>query len=133
MGYCPEQAVEAGHSVGMTLYYVTAVPLSTEVLNLLDDSVPWLANLQGTGAEWIVQYPFPALHVSRMLVPHTPASNSRDQPGLHVHNPDAPLPALPRTGHSLERHPSEMIPVGSTLPAPPAAMYNFLISPARSA
>ncbi len=58
MGYCPEQAVEAGHSVGVILYYVTAVPMSTYVLNLLDDSIPWLANLKGTGAEWILQYPY---------------------------------------------------------------------------
>jgi hypothetical protein len=37
---------------------VTAVPISAYVLNLLDDSVPWLANLKGTWAEWIIQYPY---------------------------------------------------------------------------
>lgn len=58
MGYCPEQAVEAGHSVGVILYYVTAVPMSAYALNLLDDSIPWLANLRGTGAEWVLQYPY---------------------------------------------------------------------------
>jgi ferredoxin len=58
MGYCPEKAVEAGHSVGVILYYVTAVPVSTYVLNLLDDSIPWLADLKGTWAETILQYPY---------------------------------------------------------------------------
>ena len=42
----------------MILYYVTAIPVSTYVLNVLDDSVPSLGSLKGTGAEWILQYPY---------------------------------------------------------------------------
>lgn len=39
---CPRRAVEAGHSWGVILYFLTSVPMGAYVLNLLADSVPVL-------------------------------------------------------------------------------------------
>jgi Pyruvate/2-oxoacid:ferredoxin oxidoreductase delta subunit len=61
MGYCPHRAVEAGHSLGVLLYFATTAPVGVLALNALGRIHPELAALSGTPAIWLIQYPFALL------------------------------------------------------------------------
>jgi ferredoxin len=46
--FCPKDAIEAGHSWGLILYYITAIPAATYLLSWLDGYIPGMRNLDGT-------------------------------------------------------------------------------------
>ncbi|MDP8225869.1 MAG: EFR1 family ferrodoxin [Candidatus Lernaella stagnicola] len=50
MAFCPERAIEGGHSWIVLAYFLTTVPAATFLLTRLDDFLPGMATLQGT---WI--------------------------------------------------------------------------------
>lgn len=45
MGYCPQKAVEAGHSLGIIFYCIAVLPVSVYLLNLLIAKYPWVGNI----------------------------------------------------------------------------------------
>jgi hypothetical protein len=61
MGYCPKNAIEAGHSVGVILYYASIVPVAVFLFNALGSALPWLAGKGDTWIGWLVQYPYTLL------------------------------------------------------------------------
>jgi ferredoxin len=46
MAYCPQQAIEAGHSWAVILYFITSVPAATMLLNALGDRFAGLSALE---------------------------------------------------------------------------------------
>ncbi len=58
IGFCPEKAVQAGHSWAVILYFITAVPFAQYLLNLLVGVLPGAEVLSGTWAVTVIQYPF---------------------------------------------------------------------------
>lgn len=58
MAYCPRQAVEAGHSWGVVLYFVMAIPFGAWLMNWLSTLVPGLGALDGEVTRFILQYPY---------------------------------------------------------------------------
>jgi ferredoxin len=58
MGYCPKKAIEAGHSLGLLLYFVTSIPVGVFLLNVLGRSLPGVAHLSHTWVNWLIQYPY---------------------------------------------------------------------------
>lgn len=58
MGYCPKKAVEAGHSLGLLLYFVTSIPVGVFFLNMLGRRLPGVADLSDTWVNWLLQYPY---------------------------------------------------------------------------
>lgn len=61
MGYCPTQAVEAGHSLAVIFYFVAAVPWAVYFMNLLAQKLPDMgANIPGWGL-FILNYIFTLL------------------------------------------------------------------------
>ncbi len=62
MGYCPRKAVEAGHSWGVILYFVMAVPVLDLSLRRLAGAAPWLERAAASPAwRWVLQYPYKLL------------------------------------------------------------------------
>ena len=64
MNYCPEQAIEAGHSWGVILYFVMTLPAMGWLIHRLAGLLPWLERLYGTtlGA-WVLEYPYMLLSI----------------------------------------------------------------------
>jgi Pyruvate/2-oxoacid:ferredoxin oxidoreductase delta subunit len=58
MGFCPEQAVQAGHSWAVILYFISAVPFAQYLLNLMVTYIPGAEMIRGTWAMTVIQYPF---------------------------------------------------------------------------
>ncbi len=58
MAYCPEQAVQAGHSWGVIVYFITAIPFAQWLLNLAVKYLPGAEVLRDTWAMRVIQYPF---------------------------------------------------------------------------
>jgi len=58
MGYCPENAVQAGHSWAVIVYFITAIPFSQYLLNVLVGHVPFAEAVRGTWGMTVIQYPF---------------------------------------------------------------------------
>ena len=58
MGYCPENAVQAGHSWAVIAYFITAIPFAQYLLNVLIGILPGAGGLKGTWVETVIQYPF---------------------------------------------------------------------------
>jgi ferredoxin len=58
MGYCPKKAVEAGHSLGLLLYFITSIPVGVFFLNMLGQRLPGVADLSHTWVNWLLQYPY---------------------------------------------------------------------------
>lgn len=50
MSFCPEKAIEAGHSWAAILYYITAVPVSAWIFTRFGASVPARSWLEEAGA-----------------------------------------------------------------------------------
>ncbi|MCP4352973.1 MAG: (4Fe-4S)-binding protein [Desulfobacterales bacterium] len=64
--FCPNNAVEAGHSWGIILYFITAVPISAYLFSWLDRYIPGIGSLEG---HWIgdilnFMYYYPAIFIS---------------------------------------------------------------------
>ncbi len=66
MAFCPKEAVEAGHSWGVVLYFVTTIPISAYLISLMGGSLPGIPNPQGHWINDIIQliYLYPAIFVS---------------------------------------------------------------------
>ncbi len=58
MGYCPEEAVQAGHSWAVILYFITVIPFAQYLLNALIKYLPDVGSLGGKWPLMVVQYPF---------------------------------------------------------------------------
>jgi len=58
MAYCPRNAVEAGHSVGVILYYVTAIPASFYLVNGLAGISSWFEGLGNPWFSTLLQYAY---------------------------------------------------------------------------
>jgi ferredoxin len=58
MGYCPHKAVEAGHSLGVLLYFITTIPVGAMVLKRIGRSLTWAPDLSSTWVDWLIQYPY---------------------------------------------------------------------------
>lgn len=58
MAYCPRQAVEAGHSLGLLLYLAASVPVGVWLLNALGRLVPGAGEASHTWVRWLLQYPY---------------------------------------------------------------------------
>jgi Pyruvate/2-oxoacid:ferredoxin oxidoreductase delta subunit len=58
ISFCPEEAVEAGHSWAVIAYFITAVPVAQYLVNALAGRLPGVEILGTTWAAMIVQYPF---------------------------------------------------------------------------
>lgn len=69
MGYCPKKAVEAGHSWGVVLYYITIVPVGVYLLTKLGVSLSGNANIQDHWLTQLIQfvYIYPALFISYFI------------------------------------------------------------------
>ena len=69
MGYCPQKAVEAGHSWGVVLYYITTVPIGMYLLTKLGVSLSGNANIQDHWLTQLIQflYIYPALFISYFI------------------------------------------------------------------
>ncbi|MHB8158505.1 MAG: 4Fe-4S dicluster domain-containing protein, partial [Desulfocucumaceae bacterium] len=58
MAYCPVKAVEAGHSFGVIIYFLTAIPVADYLLNQLTGMLPVLSCVYNDWTVILVQYPF---------------------------------------------------------------------------
>ena len=58
MAWCPEQAVESGHSLGLLLCLVASIPVSVYALDWIAARVPLPAVLNSVGVRLLLQYPF---------------------------------------------------------------------------
>ncbi len=64
--FCPHNAVEAGHSWGIILYFISAVPISAYLFSWLGRYIPGIGSLEG---HWIgdilnLIYYYPAIFIS---------------------------------------------------------------------
>jgi Pyruvate/2-oxoacid:ferredoxin oxidoreductase delta subunit len=62
MAYCPTQAVEAGHSWGVLLYYAVTVSAQILIFNRLAPYLPWLKTLNST-EKMLLVYPYTLLAI----------------------------------------------------------------------
>ena len=58
MNVCPTQAIEAGQSFAVLLYFVTAVPAASYLLGWLTRGVPVLAPLDHPWIVWLLQFAY---------------------------------------------------------------------------
>ncbi len=58
MGYCPKEAVQAGHSWAVILYFITVIPFAQYLLTVLVTYLPGAQAIRGTWAMNVIQYPF---------------------------------------------------------------------------
>jgi ferredoxin len=63
MGYCPREAVEAGHSLGLLLYFITSIPVGSYILNRFGRNLPGVADTSHTWVNWLLQYPYILLSI----------------------------------------------------------------------
>jgi Pyruvate/2-oxoacid:ferredoxin oxidoreductase delta subunit len=81
MGYCPEEAVQAGHSWAVILYFITVIPFAQYLLNSLVTVLPGAEMIRGTWGMNVIQYPFflvslAAAYVLFWLLTRIPAVNA---------------------------------------------------------
>lgn len=66
---CPRNAVEAGHSWGIILYFVAAVPVSFYLFSWLDGYISGIENLNGSWIGSVLEYLYyyPAIFISYQI------------------------------------------------------------------
>jgi len=64
--FCPHKAIEAGHSWGVILYFISAIPVSIYIFTWLDGFVPGIRELKGSliGEMVDLLYYYPAIFIS---------------------------------------------------------------------
>lgn len=64
--FCPHNAIEAGHSWGVILYFISAVPISAYVFSWLGVYISGIGNLEGHWVSDVVNlmYYYPAIFIS---------------------------------------------------------------------
>ena len=69
MGYCRRQAVEAGHSWAVILYYITAIPVTVWMLTWLHETIPYFPVIEGYWTQALISliYVFPAMILSYFI------------------------------------------------------------------
>ena len=67
--FCPKNAIEAGHSWAIILYFISAIPVSAYFLNWLDNTIPAMSGFQGGVIEEVLSilYFYPAIFLSYFL------------------------------------------------------------------
>jgi hypothetical protein len=55
MAYCPQGAIEAGHSWGIILYLVTSLPAAAFVFGLLGPASPFLESIDGIWTRRVIR------------------------------------------------------------------------------
>lgn len=70
MAYCPEKAVEAGHSFLIVLYFLTSIPFSVYFFLWASRKIPWIANLDTHFSREALDFllTYPALFLSYYLL-----------------------------------------------------------------
>jgi Pyruvate/2-oxoacid:ferredoxin oxidoreductase delta subunit len=64
MNYCPEKAIEAGHSWGVLLYFVMTFPVVDWLVHRLAGLLPWLSQVYSTAVGfWVLEYPYKLLSI----------------------------------------------------------------------
>ena len=58
MAWCPEQAVESGHSLGVLLYFAASVPVGVYAMNWLVGTLHWPAAIDSVWTRLLLQYPY---------------------------------------------------------------------------
>ena len=58
MGYCPAKAIQAGHSLGILLYFITTIPVGVLILNKLGHIFAGIQDLPTTWMNNLFQYPY---------------------------------------------------------------------------
>lgn len=63
---CPKNAIEAGHSWGVLLYFITAIPVSFYIISTLNVYIPGIKNLQGSWLRTVLDILcfYPAIFIS---------------------------------------------------------------------
>jgi hypothetical protein len=69
MAFCPEEAVEAGHSWAVILYYITTVPAGVLFLAWVGRWIPFLADLESSWFRTLLKllWFYPSLFISYYL------------------------------------------------------------------
>ncbi len=64
--FCPHGAIEAGHSWGVILYFISAIPISAYLFTLLDAYIPGIRALEGSLFREFLNllYFYPAIFIS---------------------------------------------------------------------
>jgi ferredoxin len=64
--FCPKDAVEAGHSWGIILYYISTIPVAVYFLSWLDNYIPGIRSIDGTLFREILNliYFYPSIFIS---------------------------------------------------------------------
>jgi ferredoxin len=67
--FCPKNAIEAGHSWAIILYYISAIPVSIYLFNWLDNYIPgiWQFEVGLTGEILSVFYFYPSIFISYFI------------------------------------------------------------------
>ncbi|NIM13207.1 MAG: (4Fe-4S)-binding protein [Candidatus Aminicenantes bacterium] len=62
---CPQNAIEAGQSWGVILYFITAIPVSFYIFSALNVTIPGMANLKGSWIRTVLDilYYYPAIFI----------------------------------------------------------------------
>ena len=59
MNFCPEEAIEAGHSWGVVLYFLVTFPTVDWLVHRLAGLLPWIERLYSTAlGGWLLEYPY---------------------------------------------------------------------------
>jgi len=69
MAFCPHEAIEAGHSWAVMLYFITSVPISSYLLIWFSESLPFINQLDNPWLKGIfdILYIYPSLFISYYL------------------------------------------------------------------
>ena len=63
MAWCPERAIESGHSFGVLLYFATSVPVGVWAMNWLTTHLHWPAAADNIVTRLLLQYPYALLAI----------------------------------------------------------------------
>lgn len=63
MGYCPNKAVEAGHSFAFILYYITMLPVSVFILNKVSNVIYFRKAINTVGIQLMLNYAYILLSI----------------------------------------------------------------------
>lgn len=63
MAYCPERAIEAGHSFAVILWYVTVIPVSVYIMSALRENFPWISIADNPVTRFLIDYMYIILSI----------------------------------------------------------------------
>ena len=77
MAYCPQRAIEVGHSWLVGLFWLTSLPVNLYLMNWLTPYTPWAAVLKSGWGAFAIQYPYALLAAALAYALFTLALRSR--------------------------------------------------------